>query len=484
MNRSLTVEFFLIPLSFVIAIAIPIVFEPLNGRLILFLFLLLLYCGISLARPLVGAIGLVLLQFFQAELRRYVGFIYGFGGFDPILLIAPAAVLVMMFSLLVGRNLKNDTRISKLVVILIGFMVIEIFNPLQGGVAIGIGGAMFYLIPVLSFWIGRTYFTEATVVMLAMKIVVPVAVLAAILGMYQTFVGYFDYEQAWLVAAHWDRVVDLNGLRRAVSFLTSPAEYGRILVFAIVLIWCAWLKRRSPLILLMPFIFVALYFAGMRSAIFVCVFSMAALWAAMGRSQATWAPRIVIALVLGIAGILFGADQSQQAAKGSASEALISHQSEGLANPLDEKKSTGKIHLAMIGYGIAESFRNPLGHGLGATTLAAGKFGGETENTEVDISNMFLSLGCFGGLVYVVLLWRISQLSLSYWNKERSFAALIILGILVSSIFSVLSAGDYAKNQVTWLLIGALDRIAGGAALRFSAARESRGQRVESAVAA
>ena len=50
------------------------------------------------------------------------------------------------------------------------------------------------------------------------------------------------------------------------------------------------------------------------------------------------------------------------------------------------------------------SFRNPLGFGPGATTLAASKFGGGALSAEVDIPNVFLSGGIIAGILYVSIL--------------------------------------------------------------------------------
>ena len=42
--------------------------------------------------------------------------------------------------------------------------------------------------------------------------------------------------------------------------------------------------------------------------------------------------------------------------------------------------------------------------GLGATTPAAGKLGGNSASSEVDLSDMFLSLGLLGGLAYALVI--------------------------------------------------------------------------------
>src|SRR5260370_23289836 len=99
MNRFAS-ELLLIPISFIAAIGIPVVFETLHGQMLLFLFLLFFYCFIALSRPVTGAIALLVFQCFQSELRRFAGAIYGFGGSDPLILVAPVATLILLFVLI------------------------------------------------------------------------------------------------------------------------------------------------------------------------------------------------------------------------------------------------------------------------------------------------------------------------------------------------------------------------------------------------
>jgi hypothetical protein len=150
---------------------------------------------------------------------------------------------------------------------------------------------------------------------------------------------------------------------------------------------------------------------------------------------------------------------------------LVQHQVEGLSDPFGER-STAKGHVSMVWDGIRTGLKAPWGHGLGATTGAAGKFGGNTLGTEADVSDMFVSLGLIGGILYACIVWRALRMAVTLWQSTRSPLVLMTTGILLQQLLSWMNTGQYATVMFDWVAIGTLDALHGR--LQFLAARAAR----------
>jgi hypothetical protein len=144
-------------------------------------------------------------------------------------------------------------------------------------------------------------------------------------------------------------------------------------------------------------------------------------------------------------------------------QSAMEHQINGLTHPMDEKHSSVGLHWKFMSDGFLFGFRHPLGYGLGATTLGVSKFGDaanyEGGGTEVDISDMFKSLGFVGGFIYLYIVFLSMRSSINYAQNTRSPEALAILAMLVVNGGNWLQNGQYVMNAIVWFLIGALARI-------------------------
>lgn len=402
---------------------------------------------------------IVLVMVFLAllgDLRRLASSLWGFPSLDPFHLVGPALVGFLLVGVVMGRRLSVDTGLSKLIVALIAVMVIQIFNPLQGGVVVGVMGALFYLVPLLWFWLGKAYGSGPFLESIAFRVVLPVAVLAAFLGMYQVFFGFLPFEEKWIQRVGYSALW-VGETIRPFSFFTSAAEYASFLGLAMSYIWSAWLQRRSWTMILFPFLALALFLESGRGAIVSLCVSLAVLWALQGRVR-LWAPRLLVALLFAALGLYQVLTQVQSVAWQGPTESLVSHQVEGLLNPMDEEHSTLPIHLAMVQDGFRKGFETPLGHGLGFTTLAAAKWGQAGVNTEIDVSNMFVSLGVVGGFLYLAVMIGVYVKAIRLWARTRSFPALLALATLGFIPGTWLIGGEYSVTALTWFFIGALDR--------------------------
>jgi hypothetical protein len=134
----------------------------------------------------------------------------------------------------------------------------------------------------------------------------------------------------------------------------------------------------------------------------------------------------------------------------------VSYQVNGLTNPL-ESSATG--HGELFYTGILSSLVNPWGMGLGATTQAAGKLGGTASNTENDVSNMFVSLGPIGGVIYLIVLFWMFRTTIMYSRRTGSTIGLAMLGVQICIAGHWLNGGHYAVATLLWFCIGVIDRL-------------------------
>lgn len=403
---------------------------------------------------LAGFVYLVLM----GDFRRMLIPFFGWSGSDPLLLVG-----AMMSALFVGfaaasRSVRIDTPLARWVLLLMGIMVLQMFNPKQGGLVIGIAGALFYMVPLLWFWIGRTYATSAMLHTLFYRLVIPLAVLAALLGFYQTFYGYLPYQEQWYDIAGYT-ALGAKGIEAPISFFASSTEYSNFLIIAIVLLWAQVVlrKQRAALLLILPLL-AAVFLIGSRGPIVKVLVTIVILWAIMGRTKSTWIARGVLALLIAGVGLTWSLSQVEHIGGNARVQHRVQRQAEGLVNAT-QQGSSAMIHLTMMVNGYKVAIQEPLGRGLGATTKAASKFGGRAKSTEVDFTNVLVSTGLIGGAIYHLIIGLIILTALRYWIRTRSLLAMGLVGLLAVMFLLWLKGGQYAVSTLLWFSIGALDRL-------------------------
>lgn len=402
---------------------------------------------------------------FLGDIRRLVSREAGVTSQDPLLIVAPVVAGILFGRLLFERKISPNTPLAKMVIGLLLIMAVEIFNPLQGGLTVGVAGAMFYIVPLLWFWIGRSLPNERATREL-IKVVLPVvACLAAALGLYQSFYGFLYFEKLWVfeqVRNGFAAMIVDGAVVRPFSFFTSPGEYGLFLALGVVC--CAAplvIGRMRPVLLLVPLLVWAMFLASVRGAIVLSLLAIFSMVSLMGRNSEQMVARAFLAFVLGGGLVYFGLHRMGNLVGGNERvDVLLLHTKEGILNP-GESSATGHLQIAL--WGIEKGLKNPLGEGLGSTTLAAGRFGaqgsgGSGSGFENDVANMFASLGMFGGLLYVAIILYTLYMVFAVWRDRRTFTSLVVFGILVSQLGYWTAGGHYALVAICWFLIGTVDR--------------------------
>lgn len=406
----------------------------------------------------VGIVAMVCYLCFMGFVRRELIPSTGYLNNDPLTLISLFVSAVYFLRLLLRQKVPRDTVGARLVLYLLGLMFLEIFNPLQGGLQVGLGGIIFYMVPFFWYFIGKVCGNRPLIVRVVTVFII-LSVLAAFRGLYQTFFGLSDHENYWATITGATQSVTVRA-RRVFSFFLSFSEYVHVLCIGAALCWAYFLNRRF--VFLVPFLalFLTVFLSSSRGGVISIFFVMVVLWAVQGRTYRSWMPRLVLALVLGVVGLTLGVEQVKDVQVGNAqAEDFVNHQLVGLSDPLG-KKSTGVGHLSMALEGVVSGFRVPMGTGLGSTTLAGAKFASTAAgSTEIDVSNLFVSLGFVGGFLYIAVCVSMLITILRYWHDYRDGLALAVVAVMFVEYGQWLSGAHYLPSMFLWLSLGMLDRV-------------------------
>lgn len=425
-----------------------------RGLLALSIFMTLL--ALLLQTPGLGVVMILTFLALVGGLRRWLIPAFGVAAMDPLLLVGPALLLLHFGGLVTSRRLPYDTRVSRLLLGLLALMALQIVNPLQGGLAVGIAGALFVIVPVLYYYLGRDVGTPL-VLSAVLRGAVVIAILAAFYGISQTWIGFSEGEAAW-VRMQGYRSLSVGDTTRPFSFLTSSAEYGHVLGIGLALLWAAWLRGNRMALFPVPLLLVAMVLQSSRGIFVTSLATCLMIWAIQGRSYESWAPRAALAVGVAVVGIAWSLTQVSQVQFDTRTHSLVNHQVQGLLNPLDAEHSTVDIHSRMVQHGLINGLCNPLGHGLGATTLASSRFGGGGGSAEMEPVNVLLSLGIPGVILYFLFVVACLSTLFRDWHDTRNPLTLGIVAVLFAVLNQWLNGGQYFASALVWFCIGALDR--------------------------
>ena len=186
----------------------------------------------ALAVPMLASLeaGLLAMMIFEplrGLLRRAQYIFLTYTQSDPIHLVTPLITLLAFVALLQRRRLQIffETPLAKLVSVLALIYFLQIFNPLQGGLAVGFSGALFILVPIAWFYFGTEVKPEF--MRTAMIAIVVLALLTSIYGLYHLAVGFPSFEQYWLDHTDAYESISVGKIKRALATFSSAEEWGR-----------------------------------------------------------------------------------------------------------------------------------------------------------------------------------------------------------------------------------------------------------------
>lgn len=379
------------------------------------------------------------------------------GRLDPLLLVEPLALAVLVALGARRGAFREGTPLSRAVLVLSALILVGGFNPMQGGLLTGLAGLLFMLVPVLAFWVGRGAFNEP-VLLRVFGLVAFLSVGVGAYGLLQTFSHFPSWDVAWIRNSGYG-ALNVEGAIRAFGTSSSSQEYAVFLAVGIG-IWICLRSRLAPFpvaVGALALLVVALFYSSDRSAVVSVVLALGVVAAARSRLPIAAAGIVGVVFLLGL--LVFA---SQVTASGNNSVSLLAtHQLQGLGHPFNTRSSTLVGHLDMSGEGLRSMLVHPLGLGTGATTIAVGKFGGQAVGTELDYSNVAVALGLPGLIAYLAVLTTGLTRAYRLATIRRDVLSLTVLGVLMATLFQWLNGGLYSVALLPWLALGWVDRTAG-----------------------
>lgn len=436
--------------------------SPLLVRLSVALAVMALIAVVCLRAPRNAVIGLVVWLAVLGTVRRLLLETAALGSNDPLLLVAPAVVAVLVVVAARQGAFRTRTRLTKAVMALSGLLILGTFNPLQGGIAVGLGGLLFALVPTLWFWVGRTVFDDRLLHRLV-SLLALLAPLAALYGLYQVYRGFPPWDAAWVQARGYDSL-EVKGAYRQFASFSSAAEYVGFLAIGL-LVWATRLRNASrwaPAAVVIPLLAWSLAVASVRGVLVGTAVTLGVVVAvARGFGITRTAILGLSALVLLSAAVSL-LDPSKVG--GSATADLLERQVTGLSDPFDPESSTLPVHFQTVVSGILQAFRNPVGQGTGVVSIAADRFGSQSQITETDPSNVAVALGLPGLVSYTAVAAIGLRRAFRRARAGRDLLGLVGLGILLLTGLQWLTGGNYAIAPLPWIVLGWLDRPAASTA--------------------
>ena len=427
-----------------------------------------LVIGIAWTQPRTLLLFLVVWMIELGLIRRLVtnGGSVGLSG-DPLLIVGPLIILCLLLVMSSRRGAFHGRSTMASVVLGLNILaLVEVVNPGQGTIMVGLGGLLFMLIPVCAFWVGRGLVDEE----LMRQIIWTVAVLGAltaVYGLYQTFGGFPTWDETWLKSSSYRALVVQGQAVRGFGTMSSSQDYAAFMSITLMA-WVALLfdkVRRIPRLIhfaLIAMVGTALFYSSVRTAAALTIIGLAVVVCAVRRLSllmaAVVAPLLVAAAFFGLQQIGSGG-QNGSGDQQSATQVLANHQLSGLTNPTGSDSSLNG-HISATVKGMSHGFSHPVGDGVGSVTLAAGRFNNGkafNNNTEFDPGNMSVAFGFLGLAGYIaVVLFGLSH-TYRMAILRRDAASIFALGVLMAMLLEWFNGDLYASSWLVWLCLGFVD---------------------------
>lgn len=432
--------------------------RALVGGLGLVVFVVIAFANRNSALVLV-VVWLVLLGFVRRALIPFTGWAEQ----DPLLLVSPAAAVVFLLAARGASRPRAVNALAGMALFLAVWSVLQVFNPNEPGLVVALQGVMFWIVPFLWFFVGRSISGRQHDRIL--RAVFWVAVVVVAYGLYQTFVDLLPFEYTWVGVSNQNEAIFLSGFRiRPFSTLTSPQEYGQFLAFAIVIIWGRLLhlppertRHRLWLFLFFAAAVVALFYQGTRTSMVFGLLALAVTAVLRFRS----APLALLIVVAGIGMVQWVGDQDVQAPpsdvaveEADTADLLATHTLSGLTNP---SESTLPLHIELIEQSVARGITNPFGVGVSDKTIAAVKSDTiDAPSAENDLANTLESMGTLAGFVYFAFVLTAIGVAARVYLCAPSARHLAWLGMLLAALTQWWVGSLYATSTILFLALGGL----------------------------
>ncbi|MEP6706027.1 MAG: O-antigen ligase family protein [Pyrinomonadaceae bacterium] len=419
-----------------------------------------------------GLLAMMIFEPFRGLLRRAQYLFVDYTATDPIHVLTPLVTLLAVAVLLKthGLGIVRKTPLAGSISLLGLIYLVQIFNPLQGGLFIGLAGALFMLVPLIWFYFGQE--VKLHFLTIALRLIVFVGLIASLYGIYQLVFGYPAFEQYWLDNTEFYNSIAVAHVQRALATFSSAEEWGRYIEIGAIIAFgfgaaATRLLRRVGWLLAGAGLTVGLLLTGQRTAIFGFILGAAVLLLLGTQTLRGLAMRAVILLlpVLLVAFLAKAPSEDEMWSKGENEKVgtLVSHATRGTLNPAGEESMQARLETwTYLATNVLPA--RPLGAGLGAGTLSETKFNQSSDMPPIDSFIIVLAIAC-GIPAALLFLWILAR---AMWMSMRAarraavgtpeaaiarIVAALIPAIILNTFFG-LTFTLYSVAPIAWLVIG------------------------------
>lgn len=416
-------------------------------------------------------IAMMLFEPVRGLLRRAQYLLVNYSGEDPIHVLTPI-VTFFAFAVLLKKERLNmfwATPMAGWVTVLGLIFFVEIFNPLQGGLFVGLTGALFMLVPVAWFYFGQA--ASEKLMDRAFRLIVILGIIGSLYGLYQLVFGYPSFEQYWIDNTDFYVSIAVGHVRRALGTFSSAEEWGRYTeVGAIIALGLAFAAqrfvKRAVWFAATAALLGAIMLSGQRTAVFGFLVGAVTLILLGARNMGRAAVRLGVILLPIVLVAVFvtppSDDEMWSKDETQTVSTLLSHTQRGTLKPTDEDSlqvrllNWGNLITSVIPY-------RPLGAGIGAGSLGDIRSNHDSDLPPIDNFILVLAIACGipAALVFVWILSKATWLSLRLArngpSNEKAYinriVAAIMPALILNSIFG-LTFSIYSVAPLAWLFIG------------------------------
>jgi hypothetical protein len=378
---------------------------------------------------------------------------------DPLLLVAPGLVAVLSVIAAARGALRWPTWLAWGVIALSLLAIVEAFNPTQDRVTAGIRGLLFWLVPMLWFWIGRV--ASERLAERVLRLVAVTAGLAGAYGLVQALVGFPPWDQQWIDQRGYI-ALQISGpdTLRQFGFSSSAGEYALVLTIGVLVCalmlahaWQAtprsWSRLGWPLAgiaVMLP----ALLFASVRTAVVLLVLALVVVFVVARGWGSAVAVGVGAAALAGLWFVVSRIDTDRMDDHGPSG--MVRRTVRGLADPFG-RDSTLSTHVEYFKEGVRLAVERPFGIGTSGGTPAGRGF-------ENDVANGGLAFGVLGLVGVVWCLFFGFLMAYRAVVRSRGLVSLATLGVLILSLRFWWNGAHYAPAALLWFLLGWADAVA------------------------
>lgn len=361
-------------------------------------------------------------------------------------------VNLLLFALLIIKGKLSGWKSLPGILILLwaGLQFAEIFNPNSQSRVAGFLAMRATIMVVLGFFNTYSAIESKEDVHKLINGWTVLALLAALYGIYQEYIGLPSYDFAWATVDEFRyKLLFTWGRLRKFSFFTSSSEFGLVMVYSglaalvLGLAPTATFKKRLWFLILAGLMFMSMMFSGSRTAMILLVAGglfLAAL--------TLWRSALVMIACIGFLGILF-------AIKPASSKALR------VMLTAFEGTEDASMNVRLINQDIIRGYiRNaPFGFGIGSTGYYGAKYSPNsfigTFPPDSELVKIAIETGWIGLFLWCVMLISIFAYGVNAYFRARDseIKALLVMPLVV---FCAMIIGLYPQECFRAPVLGTL----------------------------